>query len=154
MKTIPEIVKHRRAKYRRGPRDSFATYDNPHNIDFATYRLILKSYNYLLARNIMETGEVRRLPSLCGLLSIRKTATKKQGAFDYNLFKKEGIKRYIQNDHSSGLIAFLKWDKSYGSLRVPPHKKKLFHLSFQRTRKRELAQLIMHKNYINKYYDN
>jgi hypothetical protein len=102
----------------------------------------------------METGEVRRLPSLCGLLSIRKTATKKQGAFDYNLFKKEGIKRYIQNDHSSGLIAFLKWDKAYGSLRVPPHKKKLFHLSFQRTRKRELAQLIMHKNYINKYYDN
>ena len=84
--------------------DTFNTYNNKYNISKADFEVITRTFFTILGRNIIETGNVYKLPHRTGTLSIRKRPVFGRGTFDYQLFKETGIKRYRQNNHSSNYV--------------------------------------------------
>lgn len=88
--------------------DTFRTYKNEHNLTKAEYKLIVFTFFTLFAQDLAVTGKVYRLPRKLGTLSIRKKSLHGRGYFDYQLYKETGIKRYIQNNHSSNYVSVFK----------------------------------------------
>jgi hypothetical protein len=88
--------------------DAFNEYDNPHQISKTDFRKILYAFNTLLYQSIIYEGKSYKLPHGIGTFSVLKGKTAKRGYFDYDSYNKHGIKRFIRNHHSAGMVAKVK----------------------------------------------
>lgn len=133
--------------------DSFKEYSNPHDISYQDYALILKTFNYLLAKEIMEQGTLYALPSRLGVIGVYKRKTLGKGKFDYNHYKDTGEKVWKKNLHSSVYAAFFKWSMKGPWTDLEGNRRSLFNFIANRDSKRTLAKHINESNTIYKYYD-
>lgn len=124
-------------------------YENKYELTRAEYRLILKTFNHMLMRYMIETGNAIRFPKLLGLLKINK---RKAGeAFDYKYYMETGKIRIHKNKHSAGYYAKWYWDQSSPRTNYPFQG--LWKFKATRDHNRFLAKQIKEHNYINKYYE-
>jgi len=89
-------------------------------LTFIDWKNIISSYNEILVRYILETGEVMKLPAGLGEISIikkkRKLRRGKNDEFlnlpvDWKKTKEKGKKVYILNYHTEGFFFGWKWFK-------------------------------------------
>lgn len=73
--------------------DIFTTYSNPHKIEFLDFKLICKTFFYLLTKYAVDHGDVYYLPSRLGTFGVRKKQAIGRGYFNYALYAAEGIKQ-------------------------------------------------------------
>lgn len=85
--------------------DAFKTYANKHDISLYDFKLILKTFFFVLQKELISTGDIYSFPFRLGNISVRKKDTYGKGHFDYQYFKDTGLKRYIKNNHSSKYLA-------------------------------------------------
>ena len=128
--------------------DFYEQYPNK-KVDWATYRQVLKTFNFVLMKTLIETGDIYKLPKRLGTLSIRKF---KGGGnrFKMSHYKATGEKIFFKNKHSDGYYARFHWEKndSYMVLATSI----FWKYRAARYHTRALAQHIF-KNSIHKYYD-
>lgn len=130
----------------------FDKYDNPHNIDKNDFSFIIKTFFVVLTKSIVDDGKIYKLPFGLGSLGIRRRPTYGRGVFDYQLYKKEGIKVWKKNLHSSMYSAQVFWDKRGNRFTLPEYTH-VFKLQACRDLTRHLSQQIKQHNTINNYYD-
>lgn len=132
----------------------FNTYNNKYQISKEDFLLIIKTYFKIMVHNIVNQGKIYKLPHRLGNVGVRKTPVKLRGVFDYNLFKKEGLKVWKKNNHSANYVARVTWDMSYPGFYIgytaPYH---CYRFTGCREFNRYLAKQIKQKNTISKYYD-
>ena len=118
------------------------------NLDWQTYQKIAKTFNYLLIKTLIETGDTYKIPKRLGGLTIRKA---KGGGrfFANNHYTKTGEKIYFNNKHSDGYYARFHWDKKNSYMLL--FSSKFWKFIPLRYHKRALAQHIFN-NSIHKYY--
>ena len=128
-------------------------YDNKYNLTKEEYNLIVRSFFYIFANDLINTGKVYQLPRNLGTFSIRKKPIFGRGYFDYQLYKDTGVKRYIKNNHSSNYVSRFVWDTNYG--RYDPKLPSGEIITFKPARQyaRDLAAKIKNNNTIHRYYD-
>lgn len=131
---------------------SFSAYENRFNISYRDFIFIIKSFLVLLSESIVNDGKVYKLPYGLGSLGVRRRPTYGRGVFDYELFKKEGIKVWKKNMHSGMYSAQVFWDKRSNRYTLPDYTH-VFKLRPCRDLARYLSQQIKNNNSINKYYD-
>jgi len=74
-------------------------------VDKVTYKIILRTFNYMLMKSIIDEGKLYHLPGGLGVLGVFKIPVIGRGVFDYQLFKREGVKVWKKNLHSSSYSA-------------------------------------------------
>ncbi len=72
--------------------DMFKTYNNIHNLSKNDFTLIVKVFFKIMAHTTVNEGKIYQIPNRLGTFGVRKRKTVGRGAFDYNLFKTEGLK--------------------------------------------------------------
>jgi hypothetical protein len=82
----------------------FEKYSNPYGITKNEFRLILKTFNYLLVKAVLE-GKHYSLPHSCGIISVRKRKQHNKPSIDYQLFKETGLRVKKRNLHTDGYVA-------------------------------------------------
>lgn len=130
--------------------DFYESYPDKDNLTLEEYKLILKTFNYFLVKSMIEEGKLYLLPNRMGVLGIMKQKVFGRGVFDYNLYKKEGIKVWKKNLHSSSYTARFIWDQRIFRSDLTD---KIYRWDPPRDWKRELAKQIKDKNSISTYYD-
>lgn len=80
-------------------------YENKYQLTKSEYKLILKTFNHMLMRYMIETGTAISFPKLLGVLKINKRQAGE--AYDYSYYMKTGKLRIHKNKHSAGYYA--KW---------------------------------------------
>lgn len=118
-------------------------------VDKALYKQIIKTFNFILMKSLIETGDTYKLPKKLGTLSIKKF---KGGGNRYMMshYKATGEKIFFNNKHSDGYYARFHWDKTPGYMRL--FSGKFWKYKPARYHTRALAQHIFN-NSIHKYYD-
>lgn len=132
--------------------DWFDIYANIHSLSKNEFRLILKTFNYLLAKAVLE-GKHYYLPHACGTISIRKRKQHNKPSIDYQLFKETGLRVKKRNLHTDGYVASIIWKVAMPHRVVDTSLISIFKFKPARAFNRTLAKLIKEKNYMHKYYD-
>lgn len=130
--------------------DFYDKYPDKEEISLEEYKLIAKTFNYFLVKSMIEEGKLYLLPNRMGVLGILKQRVFGRGVFDYNLYKKEGIKVWKKNLHSSSYAARFIWDQRIHRTDLKDH---IYRWDPPRDWKRELARQIKENNTISLYYD-
>lgn len=79
-------------------KEVFETYDNPHNLTFFEFKLILKTFFFVFMNNIIHNARIYKLPYKLGMIGVLKGPDKRK-IIDFNLYK-QGIKTQVKNYHS------------------------------------------------------
>jgi hypothetical protein len=133
------------------PKEMWATSPFAKRISFKDYKRITNTYNELLLKNVIDTGDVFRLPSGAGLLGVLKRPTRKD-SLNFNHFRQTGEKIYYNNLHSDGYAATIKWRvKEVSEIENNMHL--LLKFKPSKKAKKYLHERIVEDNAINKYYD-
>lgn len=130
--------------------DFYEKYPDKENVSLEEYKLILKTFNYLMVKSMVEEGKLYLLPNRMGVLGIYKQKVFGRGVFDYALYKKEGLKVWKKNLHSSSYAARFLWDQRVHRTDLTDH---VYKWDPPRDWKRNLAKEIKEKNNISTYYD-
>ena len=130
---------------------SYATYNNESNLTKVEYTFIVRTFFFLLSKAMIYQAKSFVLPSKLGVIGIRKVPTHGRGYFDYQLYRKTGIKRYLKNNHSEQLVARVYWHQPYSKMRDTLVC--LFKLVPSRIFSRGIAKHIKDNNAITLYYD-
>lgn len=129
---------------------TFKEYENKNKISKEEYKLIIKTFFYILAQEMMRTGKIYSLPKSIGTIGIFKFKNKHK-ILDYKYYRQTGERRVIKNMHSEGFAAKIHWLQH--SLRRVEPTACAFKLVPARSYSRELAKYIKEENSIAKYYD-
>lgn len=118
------------------------------------FREIAVTFNHLLARYLIETGEEVRLPNKLGRLRIlkRQPDAKKESPIDFTTYLKTGKIKKHNNKHSNGYYAKYDWDYCWPVAMF--NFQGMWRFEATRSHKRYLAKMIKEHNYIMKYFDN
>ena len=118
------------------------------NVDWETYRYVIKTFNYLLMKTLIETGDTYKFPKRLGNISIKKH---KGGGrfFANNHYTRTGEKKFFKNKHSDGYYARFHWEKNDSTMLLSSST--FWKFVPLRYHKRTLAQHIFN-NSIHKYY--
>lgn len=100
-------------------------------------------FNNLLLQSMVETGRIYKLSTTFGYLGVFTFPSYKQ--FDYQHYKETGEKRNMLNLHSNEAVAQFRFRHSVNGSTI-------YRFRVARDPARALAQLIKHKNYIQKYF--
>lgn len=130
---------------------TFKTYKNEFNLTEQQFNIIIKSFFFILLREMIQKAKTFALPNKLGVFGIRKTPTHGRGYFDYQLYRNTGIKRYLRNNHSEQLVARIYWNQAYNRMR--DKLVCIFKLAPSRKFTRGLSQYIKNNNSISQYYD-
>ncbi len=130
--------------------DLYEHFPDKEEVPLEQYKLILKTFNYTMVKSMIEEGKVYLLPNKLGALGIMKQRVFGRGVFDYNLYKKEGIKVWKKNLHSSSYAARFTWDQRVHRTVLTDN---IYKWDPPRDWKRELAKQIKENNTISLYYD-
>ena len=130
--------------------NTFNEYDNKYKLTKSEFKLIINTFFYILADEMLHKGKWFNFPRALGTFGITKFKNKNLLP-DFKHFNLTGELRKIRNLHSEGFVAQLRWDK-YRLRRVDPMAC-LFKLQPARGFARTLAQLIKKDNAISIYYD-
>lgn len=134
-------------------RDLYEAFPNKDEIPYHEYRLILKTFNYLFVKSMIESGKVYYIPGHLGVMGIFRVPVAGRGVFDYKLYGETGVKVWKKNLHSSSYTARFIWMLRYPRAILPKHILTAFKWEAPRFWKRYLAREIKEKNAINRYYD-
>lgn len=126
-------------------------YDNPHKITASDYKMILFTFNTFLMESIISQGLVYKLPFRLGILGALQYKGTGYKPFDYNLYKKTGVKSLMKNLHSEGKIVKLTWITRWPFSNIAPAVREITTFTPSRDVKRRLAHAIFNQNMINKY---
>lgn len=85
--------------------DIFDSYDNSYGLDKNQFLLIMRTFNFLMLKSVVDEGKVYSLPPRLGTLSVRKMPFRGKRMIDFNYYKLTGEKKYMKNLHSGGYIA-------------------------------------------------
>lgn len=117
----------------------------PGTIDYPTYKAIMIDLFQDMAHGLLYESKTYTLPYALGIVKIGKRRpkyySKKSLCVDYKTSKEIGKVVYHTNEHSDGFKYRLHWSK-IGLQAKWPYK---YRLSFVRTNKRLLAQIIKNK---------
>lgn len=133
--------------------DLYNQYPEKDSITKQEFKLVLRTFNYLLMQSIIETGKLYYLPNNLGVIGVFRIPVIGRGVFDYQLYKKEGIKVWKKNLHSSSYSARFMWRHKYPRSLLPFHILRSYRWEAPRYWKRHLAKCIKDKNSINLYID-
>jgi len=93
--------------------DIFKSYANEFGISKEQFLLIMRTFNFLLTKSVIDTGKVYKLPNRLGLVYMRKYKSKGKRIVDFNVLTKTGEITYHKNLHSQGYIAKYFWHKTF-----------------------------------------
>lgn len=133
--------------------DFYENYPHKESVNRSTYRLILRTFNYLLMKSMIDEGKIYHLPNSLGVLGVFKIPVIGRGVFDYQLYKKEGVKVWKKNLHSSSYSAQFTWKLFKPRMPLPRRVSTSYKWTAPRYWKRYLAKSIKLRNTINLYYD-
>lgn len=85
--------------------DLFESYSNEYNITKEQFLLILRTFNFLLIKSVIDEGKVYTLPLRLGLIYMKKTKSKGKKIIDFGAYAKTKEITYLKNMHSQGYIA-------------------------------------------------
>jgi hypothetical protein len=133
--------------------DVYKAYTNKFGLSELDYKLIIRSFFFILKDEMIQTGKVFILPNKLGTFGIKKIKmpVKFRGILDYQHFRKTGERRYLKNLHSEQFMATLHWDQ--GVKRFSDRMCRVLKITPARELSRELAKHIKEENAISKYYD-
>lgn len=119
-------------------------------VPYSRFKRILDAFNKTILEGLQDRSEGFKMPYGLGYIRIVKYKPKNYNArslsIDFKSTKEYGKNIYHLNEHSGGYKFRLYWSKLPQTF---PDRYK-YQLSFVRTNKRRLAQLIFnHKDYIN-----
>lgn len=141
----------RRPEHRLTLQDIYILYPNNEKVDWGTFRDVCKTFNHLLVKSAIETGNIYKLPLRLGTISARKRKASKGKKIDMLHFFKTGERIYHKNRHSEGYYAQLFWDKSSPQCIVT--NTGLIKYVPTRYHKRYLSSAIRDRNLIVKYFE-
>lgn len=133
--------------------DIYESYPNKGKVTKAEFKLVLKTFNYLLVKSMVEEGKIYQLPKRMGAMGIFKLPVAGRGVFDYKLFHLDGTKVWKKNLHSSSYAAQFKWKLLFPRTDLPSQVSRVFKWHATRYWRRYLATQIKEKNTINLYFD-
>lgn len=122
--------------------DFYKEFPHKNLVDKSTYKLVLKTFNYLLMKSITDEGKLYYLPGGLGVLGVFKIPVIGRGVFDYQLYKKEGVKVWKKNLHSSSYSARFLWRTRYARITLARKAAYTYKWEAPRYWKRYLAQCI------------
>lgn len=132
--------------------DMFKEYPNKYDISTKDFCLIVKTFFLIMVNNMIYNYKIYKLPYGLGHIGIYKRKTVGRGYFDWGLFKKEGLKVWKKNLHSSEYAVSGAWDNRYP--KVQRHYEfGIFKFKLARPSARILGQHILKNNVIHNYYD-
>lgn len=85
--------------------DMFKTYPNKFNISKEEFLLILRTFNFLLGKSIIDEGKIYKFPFNLGILGVFKNKSKGKKIPDWKYYKKTKELTSIKNFHSDNYIA-------------------------------------------------
>jgi hypothetical protein len=139
-------------KYFVAEHDMFKAYPNKYEITSKDFVLIVKTFFFIMVRSMIYDYKIYKLPYGLGHLGIYKRKTIGRGYFDWDLWKKEGLKRWKKNLHTHGYAAQGRWDTRYPKVQHYSEVA-IFKFKLARDSARELGQYILKNNVIHNYYD-
>lgn len=147
------MQKTKREKVYKDFNDIYLSYPHADSVTKAQFKLILKTFNYLLIKSMVDEGKVYQLPKKLGVMGVFKLPVAGRGVFDYKLFHTDGTKLWRKNLHSSSYAAQFKWKLLFPRTDLPTYISKPFRWNATRYWRRYLARQIKENNTINLYYD-
>lgn len=129
----------------------YLSYPNKNNITYKEFSKVVKSFFMKLSMDIVENGNVYRLPSGLGKIGVVKIKDSGK-SFDWGHYGKTGEKVNYRNWHSDKYRAQIYWSYQYPSVTLPVISK-IWKFKPARTLNRYLALRIKQYNSIHKYYD-
>lgn len=128
--------------------------DYPQNdkVSLKQYKQIVRTFAIKLAKTLVNTGDVFRLPSGAGLMSIIKRPQRKD-SLNFNVYRLTGERQYFTNLHSDGYNARYMW-RVYDVSDIHGGMHLLTKFKPSKEIKRILHLGIVNDNTINLYYDN
>lgn len=107
-----------RNEFRTGIKDIYSEYDNPHNLSQAEFATIIKTFNYLFIKSMIDQGYIYKLPNSLGIMLVAKKKQKRKGVMDFKHYMQTGERQFITNNHSGGFRAHFTWimKKNYGKM--------------------------------------
>lgn len=85
-------------------------YENPKGIEYNDFMSIIKTFNYLFMKSMIDQGYVYSLPNKLGIMLVTKYKQPKgKKLLNFAHYMKTGEKIYITNKHSDGFRANFKW---------------------------------------------
>lgn len=155
---IQETSKYKQSKYVKGIEDIWQSYENKDKIPGATlkqkeknFKNILKIFNSILLKTLIETGETIKLPKRSGYLSIRKKDHSKRKILNFHHYRETGEKLYYRNLHTDNSHVYFVYEKC-GYHTLPNGGLFLFN-PVKHARKTLAARLLSEPSLINKYYE-
>jgi len=115
------------------------------------FKEIIKSFNFLSIKFIVDTGYALILPKRVGRFIVVKRKSGKKKYVDLNFFQKTGIKRYHSNKHSEGYYARFKWLKRSPYSLV--NNRSIYKFTPFKVARSYLANCIKNRNTIHHYYE-
>lgn len=104
-----------------GLEEVWNSYPNKDELPFKTtaekkrkFKEVLKTFNYLFMKAVVDTGYSYRLPSRNGRILVVKRKSKRKIP-DMAHYRKTGVWRYHDNKHTDGYYASIRW------LKYPPY---------------------------------
>lgn len=132
--------------------DAYYNYDNKYDIDFNTFRKVCKTFNHLVMKSIIDTGNWYNIPNRLGHLQVKKFKIKGNKKWiNWNETQKYNKIIFFEHKHSDGWVAKFNWDVT--SPKAYFGNKSQFRWKPVRYYKSELSKAIKQKNTINKYYE-
>lgn len=89
--------------------DIYATYPDQ-SLSLVEFKLILKTFFHILTKSMVDEGKVYYLPPKMGTIGIYKIPSTKP-MWDFDLYKKTGIKAKIKNRHTHGSMVKFHWNR-------------------------------------------
>ena len=130
----------------------FKYYNNPYNISYNDYKIIAMTFGLLASEEILHTPNHLKFPLGLGLIGVVKRNVLKRGAFDFQLFKETGEKRFHQKKHSLNYVAEIVWRRQSPLLFKAFGGCKIFKFKAARHVNRTLAKLLKTKIPISTFY--
>lgn len=116
--------------------------------------LIIKVFFKTLTYSTINSGKVYYVPNKLGIIGIAKRRTVGRGAFDYQLYKEQGLKVWRKNTHSGMYAAKIFWKTIFPRFNVKTiYPNNIFKFTPCREYSRYLSKQIKEQNTISKYYD-
>ena len=130
----------------------YENFPSKDTVSFEDFKKALFTFNTLLVKSLVETGNTYILPSRGGTLSIRKRKGTKKKDFNPHLSSPEK-NYYYQNLHTDGYYARYHWDKTHPRLDLPHPYARMVKFKPCQSARKYLSDGIIERDLMRKYYD-
>lgn len=115
-----------------------------------TFKTVIKIFNTLLLKTIVETGQTIRLPQRTGYLGVKKSSSYRPSKIDFDHLRKTGEVIKWSNAHTDFQHAAFYYDRPYGTV---PNRAMFKFNPVKHARKKLGSSLVEDPDLINNYHE-